>query len=485
MSHSRQKSGRLAVRGGLLLLVVCGLVAGSWKAGWLPAGMQGLLDHFAASLRSDAQQSIDSKTGDKFAAIDARREALLEQEMREAGEQFEPEGTQQDGQAPAGQENLDPTENEPANPDEAQPIDELADRSFPAAGRQRRPANHDERLPDERHSVRQIHAESEAAPFDEPTPAKASRAVARANFEEELSVETEPLAAGKADQSKLPPAKQPGKVPVPVDDPGDAIVDAPARKSNAPQPIDAAADRTTLNTTDPASSKNGALMDMKLITRLREANDFISAQRELSRWYWKDPASRSQIRKQLDEMAQSLYFSPHPHYREAYVVQPGDQLRVIAQRYKLSWEYLSKLNLVDARKIRVGQKLKVVDGPFSAIVSLGSHELIIHLNGSFVRSYRVGLGKDGSTPTGTFTVKNKQVDPTYYGPDGLVMAHDDPKNPLGERWIDIGDSYGIHGTIDPSSIGKNESRGCIRMLNADVEEVYDLLVIGSQVKIQK
>jgi lipoprotein-anchoring transpeptidase ErfK/SrfK len=76
------------------------------------------------------------------------------------------------------------------------------------------------------------------------------------------------------------------------------------------------------------------------------------------------------------------------------------------------------------------------------------------------------------------------VDPTYYGPEG-VIAHDDPKNPLGERWIDIGDSYGIHGTIDPESIGKNESRGCIRMLNSHVEEVYDFLVIGSEVKIQK
>ena len=53
------------------------------------------------------------------------------------------------------------------------------------------------------------------------------------------------------------------------------------------------------------------------------------------------------------------------------------------------------------------------------------------------------------------------------------------------RWVDIGDSYGIHGTIEPDSIGKNESRGCIRMLNSEVEEVYDFLVIGSEVKVQK
>jgi lipoprotein-anchoring transpeptidase ErfK/SrfK len=132
----------------------------------------------------------------------------------------------------------------------------------------------------------------------------------------------------------------------------------------------------------------------------------------------------------------------------------------------------------------MGQKLKIVPGPFGAVVSLDRYELVVHLAGSFVKSYRVGVGKDGATPLGSFTVKNKMVNPTYYGPEG-VIPHDDPNNPLGERWIDIGDSYGIHGTIDPASIGKNESRGCIRMLNSDVEEVYDFLVMGSEVKIQK
>src|SRR5262249_37410866 len=129
-----------------------------------------------------------------------------------------------------------------------------------------------------------------------------------------------------------------------------------------------------------------------------------------------------------------------------------------------------------------GQKLKIVPGPFAALVSLSRYELVVHLNGTFVKSYRVGVGKDGTTPIGTFPVKNKMVNPTYYGPEGVIPA-DDPQNPLGERWIDIGDSSGIHGTIEPKSIGRNESRGCIRLLNADVEEVYDFLVLGSEVKI--
>jgi LysM repeat protein len=226
------------------------------------------------------------------------------------------------------------------------------------------------------------------------------------------------------------------------------------------------------------------LTPLKTIDGMVEAGDYVSAQRELSKWYWRTPEKRSELRPTLDKLSESLYFTPQPHFQDPYVVQAGDQLRVIAQRYKLSWEYVARLNRIDPKKIRVGQKLKVVTGPFSALVVLSNYELIVHLNGSFVKSYRVGLGKDGTTPLGTFTIKNKLVDPTYYGPDGVV-AHDDPQNPLGERWLDIGDSYGIHGTIDPDSIGRNESRGCVRMLNSDIEEVYDLLVIGSEVKIQR
>ena len=101
-----------------------------------------------------------------------------------------------------------------------------------------------------------------------------------------------------------------------------------------------------------------------------------------------------------------------------------------------------------------------------------------------MKRYKVGIGKDGTSPIGEFTIKDKLVNPTYYGPDGVIAA-DDPKNPLGEYWIDIGDSYGIHGTIEPDSIGKAESRGCIRMTNKDAEEVYGFLGVGAKVIIRR
>lgn len=212
--------------------------------------------------------------------------------------------------------------------------------------------------------------------------------------------------------------------------------------------------------------------------------DDIAAHRALSELYWQDPAGRPQLAERIEQTARRIYFQPQPHYMDAYMVLPGDNLESIAKEYSVTWEYLARLNRVEPQKLQAGQKVKVIKGPFNAVVDLSDYEITIHCHGYYVYKFPVGVGKDESSPIGTFTVKDKVVNPPYYGPEGAIAA-DDPANPIGERWISIGDSYGIHGTIDPDSIGKSESRGCVRMHNEDVEIVYDLLTVGSEVVIQR
>ncbi len=223
--------------------------------------------------------------------------------------------------------------------------------------------------------------------------------------------------------------------------------------------------------------------DIIAIDQLIQQRKIIEAHKRLSKIYWEQPELYPVIQSRIEETARMIYFSPQPHFMKPHEIEPGDQLRKVATQYKITWEYLAKLNRIDPKKIRPGQKLKVIKGPFFAFVDLSDFTLTIHSHGYFVKRYQIGIGKDHSTPTGKFLVKDKLVDPTYYGEDG-VIANDDPTNPLGERWIDIGDSYGIHGTIDPNSIGKAESKGCVRMHKEDIAEVYDLLGIGSEVVIR-
>lgn len=238
--------------------------------------------------------------------------------------------------------------------------------------------------------------------------------------------------------------------------------------------------------TTPATSNVGVKsLDLQEIQGLIEMGQDAEAYHHLSEAYFQFPSQRPRFQQQLDEVAQRIYFSPQTQIQPPYEIQPGDQLQKIARKYQLSWQYLSRLNQVDARKIRPGKLLKVFQGPFEAKVDLSDFELTILLNGQYVKRYQVGIGKTNSTPVGEFSVREKLENPTYYGPNGLVQEADDPENPLGERWIDIGNSFGIHGTIEPDSIGKSESAGCIRMRNEDVAEVYDLLTVGSQVRIQR
>jgi lipoprotein-anchoring transpeptidase ErfK/SrfK len=178
-----------------------------------------------------------------------------------------------------------------------------------------------------------------------------------------------------------------------------------------------------------------------------------------------------------------------------FTVPPGGVLAKIAESHEVTPELLARINgVTDPTKLRAGKAIKVVNGPFNAVVIKSQFTLELWLGepgakGSmYITSYPVGLGKDDSTPTGVWALQNKLKNPAYYSPRGEgVIAGDDPKNPLGEYWIGLTGtdghavgktSYGIHGTIDPTSIGKQESMGCIRLKNEDIERVFEALVWG-------
>ncbi|MCX7418715.1 MAG: L,D-transpeptidase family protein [Planctomycetia bacterium] len=226
-------------------------------------------------------------------------------------------------------------------------------------------------------------------------------------------------------------------------------------------------------------------IDLSLIDRQFQEGKLVEAHKALSKIYWQQPDQRTRIQERIDASAKAIYFSPQRHIQEPYVVQSGDQLRKIASKYHVPWQYIAKLNRTDPKRIREGQKLKVIDGPFGGVVTLSDFELVIHHQGQYVRSYRVCIGKDGSSPVGKFKILNKVANPQYTDPDGKVFSGNDPKNPLGKFWLDLGESYGIHGTIEPNSIGKAESRGCIRLINEDVAEIYDILDVSSEVIIRE
>ena len=245
--------------------------------------------------------------------------------------------------------------------------------------------------------------------------------------------------------------------------------------------------QSTLRLSNSAKARMAAAnepVDFAAIDQLIADGEDVEANFQLSNLYWKQPEIRKQLAERLRAVSYRIYFAPQPHYMDGHVVEAGDTLQNIAKQSDVSWEYLAKLNRTDPKKIRPGQNLKLIRGPFAAVIDLSDMDLTIHSHGHFVHAFPIGLGKDSSAPLGTFKVQEKQRDPTYYGPEG-VIEHDDAKNPLGEYLLDLGNNYSIHGTIDESSIGKAESQGCIRLKNRDIADVYDLLTTDSEVLIRR
>ena len=118
-------------------------------------------------------------------------------------------------------------------------------------------------------------------------------------------------------------------------------------------------------------------------------------------------------------------------------------------------------------------------------LNVPAFEATLFAGGSPVKTYPIAVGKSWSqTPLGSFTIVYKAVHPWWIPPGGGRIVPPGPSNPLGTRWMGLSKPYyGLHGTNVPSSIGHAISMGCVRMMPADAEEVFDLVSVGSRVEI--
>lgn len=202
---------------------------------------------------------------------------------------------------------------------------------------------------------------------------------------------------------------------------------------------------------------------------------------------------RAIIKRKLSELADKWLFSrtvfPQDKLCSNYQVKPGDLLRTISNDHKVPWEILLEINNISRPELlRAGQMIKIIHGPFHARVYRSTFTMDVQLQNIFVRSFRVGLGLEGKeTPTGLWSVKQggKLIKPPWSDPEtGKLLHYGDVGYALGSRWIALDGlggnakgrtGFGIHGTIEPETIGTKSSKGCIRLHNGDVKKVYNML----------
>jgi lipoprotein-anchoring transpeptidase ErfK/SrfK len=166
-----------------------------------------------------------------------------------------------------------------------------------------------------------------------------------------------------------------------------------------------------------------------------------------------------------------------------YTVKPSDTLAKIAKEFNATVELIKIANSLTSDTIRPGEQFKVNACKYSIVVDKSQNLLFLKSADAIIKTYIVSTGKNNSTPVGNFKIVIKQPNPTWFK-TGAVIAPDSPQNILGTRWLGLeAKGYGIHGTTEPQDLGKQVTMGCVRMHNKDVEELYDIVPVGTEVTI--
>ena len=164
-------------------------------------------------------------------------------------------------------------------------------------------------------------------------------------------------------------------------------------------------------------------------------------------------------------------------------------------------EFSAPVNKPDAGQTLPTQDAPVQDSPVQAAptqaavsetlkleLHLSGRQLLVYKGEMLVADYPVAVGREGwQTPTGEFSVLQKQTDPTWEHPFTGELVPPGPENPLGSRWIgfwsDGQNSIGFHGTPDESVMGSAVSHGCVRMRDADIKALYELVSLETTVVV--
>jgi lipoprotein-anchoring transpeptidase ErfK/SrfK len=132
------------------------------------------------------------------------------------------------------------------------------------------------------------------------------------------------------------------------------------------------------------------------------------------------------------------------------------------------------------------------EAPGTVVIDTPHTYLYFVLGGGKAMRYGIGVGREGFTWAGVKQVARKAEWPDWYPPQEMIarqpylprMTAGGPGNPLGARAMYLGSSeYRIHGTNNPSTIGKQVSSGCIRLTNDDVTDLYNRVQIGAKVVV--
>ncbi len=189
----------------------------------------------------------------------------------------------------------------------------------------------------------------------------------------------------------------------------------------------------------------------------------------------------------------ALIFSPGATPEsKVHIIQKGDNITNIGNNLNTTQGLLMRANNIDERtNLSIGMQVKYTPKDFRIVIERSKCRLFLVDKDGVFKRYAVGLGKPGhETTLGSYRLGNKTKDPVWHKPGEGPIPANDPRNELGTRWMPLVPDQeglprdlGIHGTIAPETVGQFSSHGCARLLPAEIEELYDLVVRSTPVDI--
>jgi lipoprotein-anchoring transpeptidase ErfK/SrfK len=192
-------------------------------------------------------------------------------------------------------------------------------------------------------------------------------------------------------------------------------------------------------------------------------------------------SQRTDLVDMLDALAGEVIYSQEHYLEIPYFTAPGETMEQIAKRFEVPTEVLARINGLDATSpLQQGTKLKVIPGPFRAEVDLNRNELTLFLGELYASRFPISTGIDPNPQPGNYSVLTKDRNRNYYSV-GNAIPGNDPRNPYGGYWIDLGNSVCIHGASDSNA----EKLGCISLAPHDIADVFGMLGSGANVTIRR
>jgi LysM repeat protein len=225
-------------------------------------------------------------------------------------------------------------------------------------------------------------------------------------------------------------------------------------------------------------------------------NELAQAHKLLSPWYGHPalaPAEAEQVGKLLGQLAGTVVYSTEHRLEPPYTVRSGETLETIAMQHDVPWQLLAKINGIPApNQVRPGQQLKVVRGPFSAVVDLRRNQLTLMVQGLYAGRFAASPLGGAMVPEGDWIVSQKEAVPatrTVYGAEpraqaaGKLILRDAAARPdIPSGSVVIGSKEAID--VRPGPQTQTVSYP-LAVSPADAVELCDILSIGSRVTIRR